>query len=508
MYQPLPTPEEMALWDRKSIREIGIKAEILMENASREALAVLSKEYGDIDGARAYLFAGSGNNGGDAFALARHMHGAGAEVTIFHTKPKKSYRGATRYNLELAKKLGIQLLHLDKVDTFSLEPADIVVDGLLGTGFKGRLREDMLKLVWAINRLGEIACVLALDIPSGLDGITGKAGPDAVIADATATFGAAKLGLMLPEAEPYTGKLFVCDIGIPRKVCEENPASHFLITPEIMDFIPYPDPEMHKGKAGHVLVVGGSTGLAGAPQLAALAALRSGAGLATIACPGGLLDKFTPLPDIMTLPLGDGGDWTKGLASELLKHLDRFDSVVLGPGLGRHPKTMDFLREFLKKCTLPMLVDADALFHLAAEPGLIPQGAILTPHPGEMARLAGSSTAKIQADRIDHARNFAAKNKVVLALKGAGTIVADPDGAVCICPISAPNLAVAGSGDVLSGLTGTLMAQGLSPLNSACLGVYWHALCGEMLEAEYPARGNLASEIAETIPKILGQPAD
>ncbi len=508
MYQPLPTPEEMALWDRKSIREIGVKAETLMENASREALNVLAEELGSLEGRTAYLFAGSGNNGGDAFALARHMQSAGAEVTVFHTKPKKSYRAETRYNLVLAQKLGIPLMHLDKIDPFSLEPADIIVDGLLGTGFKGRLREDMLRLVLALNRLGEMAYVLALDIPSGLNGLTGKADPDAVIADATATFGAAKLGLMQPEAALYTGHVFVCDIGIPRQVREDNPPGQFLISPEIMDILPHPTPNMHKGRAGHVLVVGGSAGLTGAPQLAALAALRSGAGLVTIACPGGLLDRLCPLPDIMTLPLGQGHDWNADCAEILLEHVERYDSLVLGPGLGRQPQTMNFLRELLKRCVLPMIIDADALFHLASEPALLPKGAILTPHPGEMARLTGGKVADIQKNRIDFARDFAMKNKVVLALKGAGTVVAEPSGTAYLCPISAPNLAVAGSGDVLSGMAGTLLAQGLSPLNAACLAVYRHGLCGKILEKDFPARGNLASEIAETIPKALGRQTD
>ncbi|OIQ48855.1 Bifunctional NAD(P)H-hydrate repair enzyme Nnr [Pseudodesulfovibrio hydrargyri] len=503
MLLPLPTPAEMSVWDRETIHTVGIPGVTLMESAAREAVNVLLEEYGDVDGATVYCFAGSGNNGGDAFAMARALIDLGAEVTVFHTRPKRGYRGETRANLLWAQKLDIPLIHLAGVDLDGLPQPDIVVDGLLGTGFQGTLREDILHLVRTINRLGQRAFVLAVDIPSGLNGLTGRAQPEAVEADATATFQSPKLGLVMPEAMEYTGALHVCPIGIPLKVQADNPVRHHLITGAVMDGLPAPDRDMHKGTAGHVLVAGGSVGLTGAPHLAALAALRSGAGLVTMACPAGLADAVKGgSPDIMTLPLGSGTAWTREMATQIREELHRFDAVVLGPGLGRAPEAMAFALELLASCELPMVLDADALFALAAFPEhlkTLPEKAVLTPHPGEMARLLDVPTADIQADRMGAADRFLANCDTTLVLKGAATLVADPD-AVCVSPFAEPNLSVGGSGDVLSGVIGSLLARGLAPLSAACAGVFWHGLTGHALNNEFPARGNLASEIANMLP--------
>jgi len=504
MLLPLPTPAEMAVWDRETIHTIGIPGVTLMESAAREAVNVLLEEFGTVDGATVHCFAGSGNNGGDAFAVARHLADLGAEVTVFHTRPKRGYRGETRTNLLWARKLGIPLIHLAGVNLDALPCPDIVVDGLLGTGFQGVLREDVLVLVRTVNRLGERAFVLAVDIPSGLNGLTGRAQPDAVRADATATFQSPKLGLVMPEAKPYTGTLHVCPIGIPLKIQEDNPVRHHLITGGVMDALPAPARDMHKGTAGHVLVVGGSFGLTGAPHLAALAALRSGAGLATVACPAGLADAVKAgSPDIMTLPLGSGTAWTRDMAETIKAELHRFDAVVLGPGLGREAETMVCALELLASCEKPMVLDADALFALATFPAhlkSLPERAVLTPHPGEMARLLNVDTAEIQADRMGAADRFLADCDATLVLKGAGTLVADAD-TTCVSPFAEPNLSVGGSGDVLSGVIGSLLAGGLAPLHAACAGVFWHGLAGRALNNEFPARGNLASEIANMLPR-------
>jgi NAD(P)H-hydrate epimerase len=493
----------MSVWDRETIHTVGIPGVTLMESASREAVNVLLEEYGDVDGATVYCFAGSGNNGGDAFAMARALADLGAEVTVFHTRPKKGYRGETRANLLWAQKLGVPLVHLAGVNLDGLPQPDIIVDGLLGTGFEGTLREDILNLVRTVNRLGERAFVLAVDIPSGLNGLTGRAQPEAVMADATATFQSPKLGLVMPEAMPFTGALHVCPIGIPLKIQEDNPVRHHLITGAVMETLPAPARDMHKGTAGHVLVIGGSVGLTGAPHLAALAALRSGAGLATVACPAGLADTVKGgSPEIMTLALGSGTEWTKNMAAEIKAELERFDALVIGPGQGRAPEAMAFVLELLGSCELPLVLDADALFALAASPEhlkSLPERTVLTPHPGEMARLLGVSIADIQADRLGAADRFLAACETTLVLKGAATLVTDRD-TTCVSPFAEPNLSVGGSGDVLSGVVGTLLAGGLSPLHAACAGVFWHGLAGRALHNEFPARGNLASEIANMLP--------
>lgn len=503
MYLPLPTPAEMATWDRQTIETIGIPGLTLMESASREAVSVLLDEYGPVDGAEILCFAGSGNNGGDTFAMARQLMDLGADVTVYHTKPKKQYRGETRTNLQWCQRLDVPLYHLHGIDLNGLPVPDIVIDGILGTGFEGELRSSTLDLIRAINRLGDKAFVFSVDIPSGLNGRTGEPQPEAVIADVTATFQAAKLGMVMPGANRYTGMIHVRSIGIPTRIQEDNPARHQLISGDIMDRIPTPAPGMHKGRAGHVLIVGGSRGLTGAPHLAALAALRSGAGLATIACPGALADSAKMhRPDIMTLPLGNSDEWSPGLARTIQEEAHRYDAVVVGPGLGRSSRTIEFMRAFLERCPANTVFDADALYSLAQIPEMmdhLPSTSILTPHPGEMATLSSRTADDIQRNRLGAAEDFVGLYPGTLILKGAGTLVANRL-RTCISPFAEPNLAIGGSGDVLSGIIGSLMAQGLDADTAASLGVYWHGATGRTLREEFPLRGNLATEIAESLP--------
>jgi len=504
MLLPLPTPAEMATWDRETIETIGIPGVTLMESASREAVSVLLEETGTVTNKEIFCFAGGGNNGGDAFAMARQLSDLGADITVFHTKPKKRYRGETRTNLLWAQKLDIPLRHLAQVDLNSLPQPDIIIDGLLGTGFEGEVRKDYLTIIRAINGMGHKGFVFSIDIPSGLNGLTGQAQPEAVIADATATFQAAKLGLTMPGASRYTGMLHVRTIGIPTKIQEANPVGHYLISRDIMEHIPIPNHDMHKGGAGHVLIVGGSAGLTGAPHLAALGALRSGAGLVTVACPGGLAESIkSGSPDIMTLPLNGNDQWTPELANIILPELSRFDAIVVGPGMGRTRKTVDFLKTFIAMCPAHTVLDADALFGLVKLPKIIQEltnQTVLTPHPGEMARLLNTDSTNIQSDRLAAVQTFVDSCAATLVLKGAGTLVAN-EIMTCISPFSEPNMAVGGSGDVLSGIIASLMARGLSPMRASCLGVYWHGLAGRLLKEDYPTRGNLASEIAHMLPK-------
>lgn len=506
MLLPLPTPAEMMNWDRQTIETIGIPGLTLMESASREAITALLAEYGPVDGHTITIFAGSGNNGGDGFAMARALVDLGAEVTVYHTRPKKAYRGETRTNLVWAQKLNIDLTHLAGVDLTTLQRPDLVIDALLGTGFQGELREDYLELIRLINHWGKRAYIFSVDIPSGLNGLTGLPQPEAVRADATATFEAAKLGLVLPGADEFIGVLHLCPIGIPLQIQNEYPASHHLITGEIMDTLPTRRPDMHKNSSGHVLVVGGSKGLTGATHLTALGAYRSGAGLVTCACPEALADSIkSGSPEIMTLVVGPGDEWTPDLLNPLLEIMPNYDSVVLGPGIGRSPATQEFVKQFVKLCRLPLVIDADALFTLAMNADLInslPEQTVLTPHPGEMARLMDIPAGAIQSDRVNTAAKFNAISDATLVLKGAGTIVTNPE-MTCHSPFCEPNLAVAGSGDVLAGVIGSLLGRGLSPMHAASLGVYWHGLAGRGLREEFPERGNMGAEIAHMLPHVI-----
>ncbi len=522
MNEPLPTPEEMAAWDKAAIEEFGLKPELLMENTGAEALRVLREISGDLCGARILLVAGGGNNGGDAFALARRLLDEGATPLVLHTKPRAGYSREARYHMDLARRAGVAMRRtpLDRAPKIlaEIDQPDILVDGLLGTGFKGQLSAEALACVTAMNELGANALVLALDIPSGLNGATGLPHPAAVRADATVALHAAKLGCALLHAAPFVGRLEVGGIGIPRAAMEAAPAHQWRLADDLYDLLRAPAADLHKGKAGHVLVIGGSEGLTGAAQMCGLGALRAGAGLVTVACPRGTLTEIKAgLPDLMALPLGDAAHWTPGCLEQLLPHLSRFDAVVIGPGLGRDVGAAEFLAAFAHAFTNffsvemgrawapPCVVDADALYHLAQTPGLmaeLPKNTVLTPHPGEMARILGIGMGELQADRPAAARRFSQTHPQVLALKGAGTLVGQ-NGELYLCPISAPNLAVGGSGDVLAGVMAACLARGVAPLQAACLAVYWHAQCGELLAREFPGRGNLPTEIAHTLPLVL-----
>jgi len=522
MFTPLPTPEEMTAWDRAALEQFGLRADMLMENAGSAALEVLKEAYGSLEGTQVLLIAGGGNNGGDAFALARRLLDEGAVPLVLHTKGKAAYKAEARLHLELAKRCGVELRHLPAARAektlASVDTPHILIDALLGTGFTGALRPETLGIVRAMNRLAESAFVLALDIPSGLDGLTGMPRPEAVHADVTVCLHAIKLGCSLPSAAPYVGECISRGIGIPKAATAVAPARHGMLTDRLFDLLIAPPAELHKGRAGHVLILGGSEGLTGAAQLSALGALRAGAGLVTIGCPRGVLAEVKAgFPDFMALPLGCGTTWTPECISGLLPSLGKYDSIVIGPGLGRDRGAAEFLALFPaaaaaavdKGWSSPCVYDADALFHLAQAPQLLqglPKDAILTPHPGEMARMLGMGMGQLQANRLSAAERFTEKHAQVLVLKGAGTLVCQGQRTL-ISPISAPNLAVGGSGDVLSGVIAACLARGIAPLQASCLGVYWHGMCGTYLAQAFPGRGNLPTEIAHTLPVILKERA-
>lgn len=507
-FSPLLTPAEMNVWD-KAAAHMGLTTVMLMENASREALHALRARQPELRGKTVLCFAGPGNNGGDAIALARHLHDAGAETTILLTRPASAHTGAPGFHLRLAKRAGVAIRQLTKAD-IERQPLweaapDIVVDGLLGTGLAGEPRPDFVGFIEAVNRLGERAFVLSLDIPSGMSGLTGEPASATVVADMTTTFEAAKLGLAMPQASPYVGELVVREIGIPRVVREQHPPSHGLLTPELALLLPMLDPSMHKGSAGKLLVLGGSPGLTGAPLLAAMGALRAGAGLVTVACPRGLEPTIKAgNPDVMTMPLCEGEAWTAEMAATLRERLPQFDALVLGPGLGRDPGAGVFISA-LGTDLPPCVWDADALYWLADSPRQL-TNAVITPHPGEAARLMGLSIQEIGEDRLGVVRELSRRTGATAVLKGPGSLICHAEGdtaPVMVSPFAEPNLAVGGSGDVLSGVIGSLMARSLSPLLAACLGVYWHGLAGRLVSGEFPYRGNLASEIVQALPRAL-----
>lgn len=516
MFAPLPTPSEMSLWDQAAVA-LGLPELLLMENASREALHVLTALQPGLKGQKILVFMGGGNNGGDAVCLARHLLDAGSQVMVVHTRPAAAYRGVTGQHLRLARRCGLRLVPAASwpgrfrrnADLTPWLQPDVVIDGLLGTGFSGQLRPLELHLVRDINRFRDTAFILALDIPSGLSGLTGRACPEAVRAHATVTFEAAKPGLVLPEAASYVGELHVRAIGIPAPARAAHPASFRLLGPEAV--LPQPETFRHKGAAGHVLVAGGSTGLTGAPHLAAQAALRSGAGLVTAAAPDAVCAAIKAGdPNIMTLPLNaaessDSRQWGPELLPALLPALRRCNALALGPGLGRAASAAAFVGSLLTlEDRPPSVIDADALHALALNPQwltLLRPDDVLTPHPGEAAFLLGLHAADVQADRFTALNRLMESAPAVWVLKGAGTLIGRRGEPVTISPYAEPNLAVGGSGDVLTGCVAALIAQGLDSLSAACTGVLLHGESGRLLSRSCPQRGNTASDIAAALPR-------
>ncbi len=515
MFLPLPTPKEMTIWDQ-SASHIGVPESILMENASREAFHILLKTFGPIKDKYILVMMGSGNNGGDAVCLARHLHDAGGNVLVLHTRPFINYRGTSGQFLRLAKHCGVSFMlatsWLTKHNKSTWSTPDVIIDGLIGIGLTDNLKELEIELINHINLLSKKSFILSLDIPSGLSGLTGKTYPTAVIADVTVTFEAAKPGLVLPEAMPYIGSLHICSIGIPLLARKKNQPSYQMIASRTPLPLPIPGPLSYKNSTGHILIIGGSAGsdgiLTGAPYLSALAALRTGAGLVTIAAPHDLCFEIKGgCPDIMALPLGSSGTtaWSKELVQPLLSKIAKFTTIILGPGMGREDHVASFIKEFLSVSTsIPMVIDADALYILAQNPCLLQQLKpidVLTPHPGEASLLLNTTTQDIKKDRLNTSKNLSSLAPTTWILKGAGTLISAPGNPTAIAPHAIPNLAVAGSGDVLSGCIAALLTQKIHTYIAACLAVQIHIEAGILLLEQYPFRGNLASDIIQNIPK-------
>ena len=372
---------------------------------------------------------------------------------------------------------------------------DILVDGLLGTGFSGELREDALELVQRANK-GRQSFTLALDIPSGLDATSGRPCPKAIVANATATFAAAKPGLILPWARAFTGKLHTVYIGTPQKVQEKAGASFRLLQKKDLACLPKPLPCGYKNAYGHVVIIGGAHGMSGAAHVAARAALRSGAGLVTCACPAfDVKDVRLAMPEIMTRALGEAGEdeWKKRSLGEMADLLARCTSLVVGPGMGRGRDSADFLQALLcERPSCPMVLDADALMLLSANPKLfahLEKDDVLTPHPGEAAALLGRHTGDIAQDPFGTVEALAALTGCTVVLKGAATLVRAPNSPTLVC---------------LAGVVASLMGQSAESIAAAALGVVWHGEAGLNLAEKYPNRGNLASEIADALPAARG----
>jgi hydroxyethylthiazole kinase-like uncharacterized protein yjeF len=513
--RPVFTAAEMRALDARAIATLGIPGRRLMEAAGTGAARVVARRWGPMRRRDVVILCGKGNNGGDGFVVARRLRGAGARVRVFLFARRAEVRGDAALALRRWTGRVEEVSSAANVAaaTEAAERADIVVDALLGTGVEGAARGVVGEMIARLEtpRLpGRHAPrVAALDLPSGLSSDHGALLGPTVRADLTVTFGGLKRSLLLYPGAARAGEVEVIPIGIPETEVGRGIQTFVVEEADARGaFGPRP-PDAHKGTYGHLLVVAGSLGKTGAAALAARAALRAGAGLVTAAVPASQQPVVATLgAEYMTEALAEHphGFLGRAAAARVRELAETMDAVALGPGLSLADETQALARELIGSLPRPMVVDADALSALAGHLPLLKGAAgprILTPHPGELARMLGVSVGEIQADRIGRARAFAAAHQVWLALKGAGTAVAAPDGTVWINPTGNPGMAKGGSGDVLTGMTGAFLARGLEPLPALRAAVYLHGRAGDLARDAMGEEGMIAGDIVEAIPRAL-----
>ncbi len=509
----LVSASQMREMDRKTIEDFGLPGMVLMETAARGAIDALYAQVPGLASKSIAVFAGKGNNGGDGFVMARWLLAQGAaNVRVYLLANREDIKGDARTNLELLYKMGAPVIELPDQAAFGKKKKSIAshgvwIDAILGTGLASPLEGYFKAVVEFLNQQPGVK--FAVDIPSGLFADTGQGGV-VFKADATATMGAVKIGMAQEPGASLCGKITVVDIGIPPHVTQSVKPDTFLLSRQnAAQMLPRRDLAAHKGNTGHVLVVAGSPGKTGAAALAANAAMRAGAGLVTVATPKSLGPVAEALAvEPMTLYLPETGDHFLGedAAKPLLAALEGKVALALGPGLGTGKQTEKLVGILLEKAKIPIVADADALNCLAKNPGILKKvkaPVILTPHPGEMARLSGLSTGQIQSDRIQCARDFAVANKVHLVLKGARTVIAHPDSTVFVNPTGNSGMASGGMGDVLTGVIAAFIAQGCPPENAARLGVYLHGLAADSLYETKGPFGYTASDVGHALPGAI-----
>jgi hydroxyethylthiazole kinase-like uncharacterized protein yjeF len=495
--EPLPDAGEQQSLDRWAIEERGLPGLELMERAGSGLARVVAELAPE---GLVAVVCGKGNNGGDGLVAARVLRGLGRDVRVLLLGAPEDYRGDARANVERLPGPEPRSFARD-----GLNDAAVIVDAILGTGFSGSPREPASGAIAAINAAAG-AVVVACDVPSGVDGSTGEVAGDAVFASATVTFHAAKPGLWIAPGKAHAGRVTVIDIGIP----PGGPADPAigLIGDAVTEAIPRRGSESTKFAAGSVLVCGGSTGLTGAPSMASEAAMRTGAGYVTACVPASLNQIFEArLLEVMTVPLPDNGG-ALGLAAKdvVLQRTERVQSLVLGPGLGRAGETIEFARQTAEAAPVALLLDADGLnAHAGALASLASRVAptVLTPHAGELARLLESDSAAVEAHRLACVRRAASEASAIVVLKGDDTLVAEPRGRVGVSRGGAAALATAGTGDVLSGAIGALLAKRMDPFHAACAGVFVHAAAGRLAAQRIGPEGVIASDVIALLPAAL-----
>jgi hydroxyethylthiazole kinase-like uncharacterized protein yjeF len=497
---PILTAAETQALDRETEAR-GTTVGTLMERAgfavARAAVGVVGGAYGR----RATVVCGKGNNGGDGLVAARHLARWGLRVDVFLVAdPSPGPPSAMRDRLPGAGIAARPFDHqaLDR----ALDRADVAVDAVFGTGFRGVAEGPHAEAIEAFT--GRAAAIVAVDIPSGVEGDTGAVRGPAVSADLTVTFGAPKVGDVLFPGAAHAGVLEVADIGFPPDLVRGE--ARLIERADVAPLLTPRGPETHKRASGVVLVVAGSRRMTGAPRLVAEGAYRMGAGLVTVAVPEGILPVVQAgIPEATFLPLPEGPGGTIAEAGADLEDLDRFDAVALGPGLSTEGEAPAFVRRLVRDSPVPVVVDADAINAFggrAADLARRATDAVLTPHAGEFGRLFGMPASEVIEDRLGLARKAAAETRAVVLLKGTRTVIASPEGDVRVNPTGTSALATGGTGDVLTGAVAACLARGLSALDAATAAAHVHGLAGQVA-GDRTAEGTVASDVARALPEAV-----
>ena len=506
------TAEQMREMDRLTIQKYGVPSLILMERAGQAIAQTILERFSRHAKKGVLVVAGKGNNGGDGFVVARVLKKKRipCQVALLARRDQLSPDAAQNFSSFVRLKGQVSEIGGDDMGVLGerARKSGLVVDAILGTGVKSEVRGLYADAIHSINASG--SPVVAVDIPSGVHTDTGVPLSVAVRSALTVALGFAKRGEVIYPGIDYVGKLIVADIGIAAQAIAEVKPDTELLEPEtVRSLVPRRAADTHKGSYGHVLVIAGSRGKTGAAILASRAAMRSGAGLTTLAAPRSLNNIFaSSLIEVMTEPLRENsGEEIESLGDqEWGRLLERKDVLLFGPGIGVAPATQTNLRWLLRNLAIQWVIDADGLNNLALEIDRLKQAKtapVLTPHPGEMARLTGKSTAEVNRDRVEIARSFALEHGCHVVLKGARTVIATAGGKVFINPTGNPGMASGGMGDALAGILAALLAQGLTPENAMKLGVYLHGFVGDRMAASKGGIGLIASDIIEGLPEGL-----
>ena len=499
--------------DRAATEDYGIPSLVLMENAAIGLADAVGERFPEAESVT--IFCGPGNNGGDGLALGRHLAIRGYGVRLFVVAGGRELAGDAGAQLAICRKQGLAIDEVGPDDDLAdavaaARESDLVVDALFGTGLGRPLEGQYAELVERLDALPVRR--LAVDLPSGLNGDRADVFGPAIAADLTVTFAAPKPAHIFPPAAERVEEVVVVDLGVPRRLIDGAPGDlHLLVEEELAGVLPPRPPDSHKGDYGHVLIVAGAPGKSGAAVLAARAAVRAGAGLVTAAVPAPILaavDAGSIESMTVALTSGEGGEIAAAAVAELRAAADGKDVAAVGPGLGQRAETAAAIRAFVTDCPLPLVLDADGVNAFAGRAGELagrPAGTatVLTPHPGELARLLGLGVAEVQADRVAAARRAAAECAALVVLKGHRSLVATPSGAVYVSPTGNAGMATGGSGDVLTGTLAALLAQLDDPLTAVQLGVFAHGLAGDLAAAERGEVGLAAGDLVTALPAAL-----